>query len=426
MKKNIFSSIGIFFLLVILFIIIGLFLIDKNIFSLKTKLYNKFPNIELRLHILNKKSVIKNLKNDYNVKFLPFTQFEKFQYSKKKVEFENNLISKSKNKDKSISYKKYNSFFLDEYKSNIIITDFLGNVYFVKKNDLFSKKKEDLFANNILSDFKPVRVFDAFIYKDKIFISHTLNKKGCKTINISSALINYEKLNFRQFYKSNECNKTGSPGRIQFFQYNNIPGLLLSTSEGKRDKPGVNTQNAKSVYGKILFIPFNGSQEIIYSLGHRVIQGLSVYENIIIATEHGPRGGDEINLILNQKNYGWPEVSLGERYDFEYKNMNLKYKKNHKNNNFEEPIFSFIPSIGISEIVKLPSSFSIYYEDHYLLSSLNGGSLYFIRFDNNKSKIVTIERVFLNNRIRDVKILKNNDIILALEENAEIGILRKE
>lgn len=424
LKKFVFFSGFCFLLFFFLFFVVYL-LIDSNILNLKTKLYKNYPNIQIRKDIFDKKSIIENLKNDYNVKFLPYTQFEKLQYNKKKIRFENNLLSNVKTTNDSISYKKYNSFFIDEYKSNILLTDYLGNIYFLKKIDLFSKKK--LFAKNISSNFKPIRVFDSFVHNNEIFVSHTNDKDGCKTINISFAKINFEKLNFKQFYKSEECNKTGSPGKIQFYLFNNIPGLLLSTSEGRNDKPGINTQNINSVYGKILFIPFNGQKEIIYSLGHRVIQGLNVYKNNIIATEHGPRGGDEINLILNQKNYGWPIASLGERYDFDYKNKNLSYKKNHINNNFEEPIFSFIPSIGISEIIKLPNSFSIFYEDHYLLSSLNGGSIFFIRLNKNKSKIITLEKVFLNNRIRDMKFLnENNSIILALEENAEIGILSKE
>ena len=50
-------------------------------------------------------------------------------------------------------------------------------------------------------------------------------------------------------------------------------------------------------------------------------------DGIVISTEHGPRGGDEINKILSNKNYGWPIASLGERYDFKYENNNLTYKK---------------------------------------------------------------------------------------------------
>ena len=52
----------------------------------------------------------------------------------------------------------------------------------------------------------------------------------------------------------------------------------------------------------------------IFSLGHRTPQGLVVYDNNIIATEHGPKGGDEINKIEYKKNYGWPIVSYGSLY----------------------------------------------------------------------------------------------------------------
>ena len=162
------------------------------------------------------------------------------------------------------------------------------------------------------------------------------------------------------------------------------------------------------------------------SLGHRVIQGLYSNDKTIIATEHGPRGGDEINLISENKNYGWPLVSLGERYDFKYGNKVLSYGKNHKENNFQEPIFSFIPSIGISDIIKLPETFSIYYDDSFLISSLNGKSIYFTKFNDEINKIISIEKVFIGNRIRDLKFIsENNSIIFALEENGEIGILSK-
>ena len=52
---------------------------------------------------------------------------------------------------------------------------------------------------------------------------------------------------FLKFKK--ECNKTGSPGRIQLYEHQNIKGLLLSTAEGEKDKPGTNTQN-KNVTNK--------------------------------------------------------------------------------------------------------------------------------------------------------------------------------
>ena len=153
---------------------------------------------------------------------------------------------------------------------------------------------------------------------------------------------------------------------------------------------------------------------------------MNVHENKIIATEHGPRGGDEINKIIKNKNYGWPIVSLGERYDFQYNNSSLSYKKNHNLNKYEEPLFSFIPSIGISEIINLPKSFSIFYDSHYVLASLNGKSIYFIRFDEQINKILSLEKIFIGQRVRDLKYYKKSEsIFLALEDEGEIGILFK-
>tara|TARA_B100002052_G_C15863415_1_gene591203 strand:+ start:124 stop:1404 length:1281 start_codon:yes stop_codon:yes gene_type:complete len=423
--QKILSLLGIFFLFIMVILTLIILVVDLNIFNVKKIIYSNYPNLKVRTELFNKKSIMNNLNNDYNIKFLPYSQFEKFNYEKKKIIFENNLILKSKKIEKSISYKRYNSFFIDYFEDKIFITDYLGNVYFFDQRNLFLKK-ESVFAKNIKNNLRTSRVFDAFIHDNKIFVSYTFVKNGCNTINISFAKLNYEELNFKNFYNPKVCNKTGSPGRIQHYKFQNNDGLLISTSEGIHDKPGQNSQKTNSIFGKILFVPFNGEKELIFSSGHRVIQGLNVSDQKILSTEHGPRGGDEINLILNNGNYGWPNVSLGERYDFNYQDKKIAYKKDHKNNNFNEPVFSFIPSIGISEIIKLPKSFSIFYEDHYIITSLNGGSIFLTRFDEKLNKVLTIEKVFLNNRIRDIKYLNNfESIILALEENGEIGVLSK-
>lgn len=419
------SLLGFFLILVTTIILLIFFIIDFNFFNFKKKLYSNFPNIELRTKIFNKKSVINNFENDYNIKFLPYTQFEKLNYKKKKINFENNLINSSKNDDKSISYKKYNSFFVDLYENKVLITDHSGHIYFFNQNKLLLDET-NIFAKNIKNNLTATRVFDSFIYNNQIYVSYTLKDKECITINVSSAKLNFNQLNFKNFFNPKECSKTGSPGRIQLYKNKDTEGLLISTSEGIHDKPGKNVQNKSSIFGKILFVPLDGGKEIIYSSGHRVIQGLNVFNQKIISTEHGPRGGDEINFIENNGNYGWPDVSLGERYDFNYEKKKLFYKKDHKKNNFNEPIFSFIPSIGISEIIKLPNTFSVFYDDHYVLSSLNGRSIFLIRFNKDLNKVLSLEKVFINNRIRDIKYLKQfSSIILALEEDGEIGVLTK-
>ena len=426
MFKKIINYLSLASLISLITIFTIFFLIDLNIFQLKEKLYKTFPNIELRKIIFKKESKIEHFINDYNVKFLPYTQFEKVNFIKKKIIFENDLISKNNNSSASIAYKKYESFFIDFFQKKLLLTDHNGNVYYIDEKELFSNLKK-LNAINIRGDLNPIRVFDSFVHRERIYLSYTTIKENCNTIKVSFAKINFNFLEFKDLFTSNECNETGSPGRMQFLKKENIEGLLLSTSEGIHDKPGTNSQNPNSIFGKIIFIPLEKKLEKeIFSMGHRVIQGLNISNNIIISTEHGPRGGDEINRVIINRNYGWPSVSLGERYDFNYDKKNLDYKKDHAKNNFEEPVFSFIPSIGISEIIKLPETFSLYYNNHYMLSSLNGRSLYFIKFNSDYNKIISLEKIFINKRVRDLKYSKsNNSIVLALEEEGEIGIITK-
>jgi glucose/arabinose dehydrogenase len=98
------------------------------------------------------------------------------------------------------------------------------------------------------------------------------------------------------------------------------------------------------------------------------------------------------------------------------------YIQNHNQNNFKEPIFSFVPSIGISEIIKLPNSFNKSWQDNFIIASLNKHSLFRIKFDNKYSKIIYFEEIYIGQRIRDIKFYKNN-ILLALEGKGELGIL---
>ena len=94
--------------------------------------------------------------------------------------------------------------------------------------------------------------------------------------------------------------------------------------------------------------------------------------------------------------------------------------------NFEEPIFSFVPSFGISEIERIPNDFSSYWADNFLITSLNGRTIYRIKFDKNYNKVIYSEPMFLGERIRDIKYINSQKIIaLALEETGSIGIIMK-
>ena len=112
-------------------------------------------------------------------------------------------------------------------------------------------------------------------------------------------------------------------------------------------------------------------------MGHRNPQGLyfDKENNFLLETEHGPQGGDEINLIEISKinkdqiqNFGWAISSAGEHYKGVVKNNKKIYEKyplykSHIEHGFIEPLKSFVPSIGISEIVKVgQNKYNKFYE----------------------------------------------------------------
>ena len=179
-------------------------------------------------------------------------------------------------------------------------------------------------------------------------------------------------------------------------------------------------QDNLSYWGKILILNENNNSVQIFSKGHRNILGLYADNNIILSTENGPRGGDEINRIIYNKNYGWPIASYGTAYNSGSK---TNYKKNH--NEYYEPIYSFVPSIGISEIIKLDNNFSKEWEDNFLIGSLNDKHLLRVKFNDSFEKVLYIEKIFINERIRDIKYYNQKKIIfLALENTGSLGIIK--
>ena len=182
-------------------------------------------------------------------------------------------------------------------------------------------------------------------------------------------------------------------------------------------------QEDDSQYHKILYFDFKSRELEIFSKGHRNPGSIFVDNDIIISTEHGPRGGDEINLIEKNGNYGWPISSYGDLYFSKPKKP--YYKKSHKDQGFIEPIYSYVPSIGISAIIKVPKNFNEYWDNNYLIASLYGNSLFRIKFDEKFTKILFSEKIYVGERIRDIKFY-DNLIIMTFERGLDLGVLKIE
>ena len=398
-------------------------LIVLNLFGFKDFLYKKYPNLSVLREFKDNKFLSKHIKNDYNTVFLPDTQFEKLKLIKNKINFNSEYYVRNLADKSGIASPSYGSFFIETYQDEILLIDYLGTVYKINQNnvDKLNPKKIDPIV--IKSNFNSKKILDTLIHKDKIYISSVVEKKNCKTLNISQANINLKELNFETFFKGKECGELLLGGKMQFYNHNSLDGIIITTHGHKYNQPNQSPQNNSSIYGKIIFFDFQTKKPLIFSKGHRVSQGLYANGNIILQTEHGPRGGDEINKIIFNKNYGWPVVSYGEKYGLGYTNEPF-YKKNHSANNFEDPIFSFIPSIGISEIIKLPNAFSNHFKNNFLLSSLNKRHLYRVKFDQTFNKVLFYEKIYIGERVRDLKYVKKlNLLIMAFEENGEIGLL---
>ena len=249
--------------------------------------------------------------------------------------------------------------------------------------------------------------------------------------------LNYNYLDFSEFFSYKECVKSEEPsaqsgGRIVSFKNGKI--LLTIGDYGDR----VIAQNVNSMFGKIISIDLKTRKYEIVAMGSRNAHGL-YYEkknDIIIHTEHGPLGGDEININKNSdseiiENYGWPISSYGEHYDGQFREE-APLHKSHSDYGFIEPIKYFNKSIAISEIAKIPKSFNEKSTNDYFVGTLgnkhqiNDGarSLYHFRFNKNFNKVIFEDIIPVGERIRDIIFIKEkNAFLLMLESIPAIGVL---
>ena len=178
-------------------------------------------------------------------------------------------------------------------------------------------------------------------------------------------------------------------------------------------------QNKALPWGKVNFLNLTNSSFHVYSIGHRNPQGLTLLRNgRLIATEHGPQGGDEINFIQDGKNYGWPFVSYGTHYgSFGRYVDGLTIPPGVE---FTGPLFAFVPSIAPRSIYEI-SNFDPDWNNDLLMGSLKESTLFHLKFVDNR--IIYSEPIVLNRRIRDFKIFKKS--ILLLTDDPYFVILSK-
>jgi aldose sugar dehydrogenase len=203
--------------------------------------------------------------------------------------------------------------------------------------------------------------------------------------------------------------------RLQFLPDNT---LLISTGDGGNPPNSLENglirlqaQNLNSRLGKISrvnddgsipkdnpFVGNNKSDPVLFSIGHRNIQGLT-YDPInkrIWATEHGSRGGDEVNLIVKGENFGWPLATHSNEY------FGPPVSKNKSLPGMLDPKYIWTPSVA-------PSGLTVYNGDKFpnwkgnlFSGALAGTAIH--RLEVNSAGTVTKEQILeMPMRIRDVR-----------------------
>lgn len=189
-----------------------------------------------------------------------------------------------------------------------------------------------------------------------------------------------------------------SGGRLAWFDEDH---LLFTTGDQEHDgwnQPGSFSQSDEHMYGKTILIDINNKTGKMYSKGHRNPQGLFIDgDKNIWVTEHGPRGGDELNLVEEGKNYGWPYVTYGTDYG---RYFWPPAGKVGDHSGYEQPVYAFVPSIATSNLIRLGDTQFEHWKGNLLIASLSNRSLFRLALDDKR--VVYAEPIAINSRIRDL------------------------
>ncbi len=164
------------------------------------------------------------------------------------------------------------------------------------------------------------------------------------------------------------------------------------------------------------FVNEINSKKAIFSYGHRNPQGMFYDEknNKIWIHEHGPRGGDEINIIEAGENYGWPLASYGINY------IGTKFTDKTSIYGMIDPIHYWVPSIAPSGMVYVDNTNYPTLDQSILIGSLKFEYLHQCIVENGK--IVKENRIFEQiGRVRSIELDQNKDIYIGVEN---LGIIK--
>ena len=180
-------------------------------------------------------------------------------------------------------------------------------------------------------------------------------------------------------------------------------------------------QDAGAHVGKLLRIGVETGAAKTLASGLRNPQGLARDgDGRLWWTEHGPQGGDELNLLRPGGNYGWPLASYGIGDD----GMTIapSPEATGMHDGFVRPAFAWVPSIGVSALAVNDPRWLPLWKDDLLAASLVGGSIFRVRRDG--ADVQYVERIRLGFGIRDMAWLPDGRLALMDDTDGKVVFLR--
>lgn len=261
-------------------------------------------------------------------------------------------------------------------------------------------------------------------------ISEGDDNKGGNTALYSAILNGNELTDVNLLYRAFPNSKVGQHwgSRIVFDQEGHV-----YFSIGDRGKRDVNPQDLKRDGGKIYrlnldgsipddnpFVSETGVKKAIFSYGHRNPQAMIIHPETgaVWEAEHGPRGGDEINVVEKGKNYGWPVITYGINYS------GTPITEKREMEGMEQPLYYWVPSIAPSGMTFSTSGIYKKWKGNLFVGSLKFE--YLERLVLKKNKVVKREKVLDKiGRVRNVKEGPDGYLYLGVEGKGILKIVPK-
>ena len=308
-------------------------------------------------------------------------------------------------------------------KNSILITEKSGKLFYWSNGKKQEIKQLPSIYQRGQGGLLDVEIHPNYSENGWIYLSYSSSeddRNGGNTTIMRAKLENNKLINKEVIYKGVPNTTKGQHwgSRLEFDNQG-----FLYFSIGDRSNRDVNPQDLTRDGGKIYrihddgripkdnpFFSLNGAKKAIFSYGHRNPQGLikNPFTGEIWSHEHGPRGGDEINIIKKGNNYGWPIITYGINY------IGTKITDKTSSIGLEQPIYQWTPSIAPSGMTFVDSEKYPEWKGSLLVGSL--AFQYLERLELKNNKVVYREKLLEDlGRVRNVKQGPDGYIYVAVE-----------